>query len=118
MEEAEWWAQDTAEGRSLHRQLQNALTRFPPAFYGVVIISARANPCWPVTFTQAPLCFPNKSEAPNSGHPVPKARHPKAHLSQATGRDRKRSTPKGKHKCTPASEASLKTTVMVFVCLL
>lgn len=22
MEEAEWWAQDTAEGRSLHRQLQ------------------------------------------------------------------------------------------------
>lgn len=88
MEEAEWWAQDTAEGRSLHRQLQKRTDTLPQLSRGCNCKcqsqSLRASDLY-----TAPLCFPDKSEAPNSGNPVPKAGHPKAHLSQATGRQNK-----------------------------
>lgn len=89
MEEAEWWAQDTAEGRSLHRQLLKCTDTLSPSFLRGCNCKCQSQSLQASDLYTAPLCFPNKSEAPNSGNPVPKARHPKAHLSQATGRQKK-----------------------------
>lgn len=118
MEEAEWWAQDTAEGRSLHRQLQKRTDTLSPSFLRGCNCKCQSQSLQASDLYTAPLCFPNKSEAPNSGNPVPKARHPKAHLSQATGRQKKGLLPRANTSAHLRLEASLKTTVMVFVCLL